>query len=122
MNALRFISLASIASFALACHDDSGKKHCDPDVPGTICTIAGSGENGYDKDADTDRLAALETEFARQPRLCCSPFALDGGWRNLEHTRRLFDRESAEGAKFDHAREAFIERCQAVQRMIQSEN
>ena len=31
---------------------------CDPDRPGTICTIVGNGQNGYDGDAPLDALAA----------------------------------------------------------------
>jgi hypothetical protein len=47
---------------SVACEEPD--KHCDPDVPGTICTIAGSGENGYDRNADVDILPALEARFS----------------------------------------------------------
>jgi DNA-binding beta-propeller fold protein YncE len=37
---------------------------CDPTVPGTICTIAGSGNNGYDRDADNRAIPAEEVRFS----------------------------------------------------------
>jgi DNA-binding beta-propeller fold protein YncE len=42
-----------------ACED-----RCDPTIPGTICTIAGSGENGYNRDADTLDIPAFEARFS----------------------------------------------------------
>jgi hypothetical protein len=33
-------------------HDDPPEPRCDPEEIGNICTIAGNGENGYDRDAD----------------------------------------------------------------------
>lgn len=39
------------------CSDDP-ETGCDPDAPGTICTIAGNGENGYDGDAPISALGA----------------------------------------------------------------
>jgi DNA-binding beta-propeller fold protein YncE len=37
---------------------------CDPEVPNTICTVAGSGFNGYDIDADTTVLEALDAKLS----------------------------------------------------------
>jgi hypothetical protein len=48
---------------AIGCEEPS-EQRCDPDVPGTICTIAGSGENGYDRNADVDDLPAFEARFS----------------------------------------------------------
>ncbi len=41
-----------------------GQKECDTTVPGNICTIAGTGENGYDPNADTTVLVALEAKMS----------------------------------------------------------
>jgi hypothetical protein len=38
--------------------------HCDPTIPNTICTVAGSTENGYDRDADTTVYPALEAKMS----------------------------------------------------------
>ncbi|HLT37127.1 MAG TPA: hypothetical protein VK034_12610, partial [Enhygromyxa sp.] len=43
---------------------DPEPERCDPNVIGTICTVAGSGENGYDKDADDKLLVALEAKMS----------------------------------------------------------
>jgi DNA-binding beta-propeller fold protein YncE len=43
---------------------DDGPQACDPNVVGTICTVVGSGENGYDLDADTKVLVALEAKMS----------------------------------------------------------
>jgi hypothetical protein len=40
---------------------------CDPDLVGTICTIAGNGENGYDKDADTTVLSGPRGQDVAAP-------------------------------------------------------
>jgi outer membrane protein assembly factor BamB len=56
------ISLATLV-LALGC-DEEKPAPCDPDKVGTICTIAGSGENGYDRDAETRDLPALEARFS----------------------------------------------------------
>ncbi len=54
--------IAIAAAGAAGCGD--GTKACDITVPGNICTIAGSGENGYDPDADTASLVALEAKMS----------------------------------------------------------
>jgi hypothetical protein len=46
-------------------HDgDDPSRAAIPNEIGTICTIAGSGENGYDRDADLEALPALEAKFS----------------------------------------------------------
>jgi outer membrane protein assembly factor BamB len=52
----------STAALAAGCNDPGAT--CDPDEPGTICTIAGSGENGYDRDADSRDIPGLEAKFS----------------------------------------------------------
>lgn len=44
----------------LACGEDP----CDTSVPGNICTIAGNGDNGYDRDADDLEIPALEARMS----------------------------------------------------------
>jgi adhesin/invasin len=56
------MSLVGLALLATGCDDP--EKRCDPDVVGTICTIAGSGENGYDRDAESRDLPAFEARFS----------------------------------------------------------
>ncbi len=67
---------------------------CDPDAPGTICTIAGSGDNGYDRNADTTALPALGARFSLPQDTLAAPdgtlYILD--WNN-HRLRRLEDGE-----------------------------
>jgi sugar lactone lactonase YvrE len=49
---------------ALSSGCEEADERCNPDVPGTICTIAGTGENGYDRNADVDSLSALGARFS----------------------------------------------------------
>jgi DNA-binding beta-propeller fold protein YncE len=90
---LGFIALFGVATGAVACNPDE-KPRCDPDEPGIICTIAGSGENGYDRDADTAELAALETKFSLPQDTLTAPdgslYILD--WNN--HRLRVLDRDA----------------------------
>jgi adhesin/invasin len=58
------LTTALLALLGCACSGEDEAAHCDPDAVGTICTIAGSGENGYDKDAEEHPLAALEAKFS----------------------------------------------------------
>lgn len=51
------------ALLLVGCEEDTAPP-CDPEVVGTICTIAGSGENGYDRDAEARALPALEARFS----------------------------------------------------------
>lgn len=70
---------------------DPDEPKCDPTVVNTICTVAGSGENGYDKDADDTVLRALEAKMSLpQDTLTAddgSIYILD--WNN--HRLRLLD-------------------------------
>ncbi|MEZ4451442.1 MAG: hypothetical protein R3B09_18375 [Nannocystaceae bacterium] len=58
------LALAPLALAALAGCNGEDAPSCDPELVGTICTIAGSGENGYDKGADTTVLAALKAKMS----------------------------------------------------------
>ncbi len=61
MNKHALILLVAIAG----CEEPSTEEErCDPDVPNTICTIAGSGENGYDRNADVEDLPAFEARLS----------------------------------------------------------
>jgi adhesin/invasin len=89
---VRFISVKSRvaaallgAAFALACSDggspppaDDG---CDPTKSGTICTIAGNGQNGYDGD---DPIRALSAKMSLPQDMLSAPdgtlYILD--WNN----------------------------------------
>ncbi len=66
--------------------------HCEE--PGNICTIAGSSENGYDRDADNVTVPALETKFSLPQDTLTAPngdlYILD--WNN--HRLRRYDGES----------------------------
>ncbi|PRQ01092.1 NHL repeat protein [Enhygromyxa salina] len=66
---------------------------CDPTIEGTICTIVGNGENGYDRDADTTVLAALEAKMSLPQDTLTAPdgsiYILD--WNN--HRLRLLDND-----------------------------
>jgi DNA-binding beta-propeller fold protein YncE len=77
----------------VACEQDPKEEHCDPDVVGTICTVAGTGENGYDANADDEALVALEARMSLpQDTLSTddgSIYILD--WNN--HRIRLLDDE-----------------------------
>jgi hypothetical protein len=70
---------------------DEPEPHCDPSVPNTICTISGSGEFGYDADADTTVLSAIDARMALvQDTLTAddgTTYILD--WNN--HRIRLLD-------------------------------
>ena len=73
--------LAATASLS-ACSGDPAP--CDTTVPGNICTIAGNGKSGYDKNADTEALVALEARMSLPQDTLTGPdgtiFALD--WNN----------------------------------------
>jgi hypothetical protein len=67
--------------------------HCDWTLPNTICTVAGSTENGYDRDADTTVLVAIEAKMALPQDTLTAPdgsiYILD--WNN--HRIRMLDDE-----------------------------
>ncbi|MBK6917688.1 MAG: hypothetical protein IPH07_09835 [Deltaproteobacteria bacterium] len=89
MNAIKPTLLLSLALGVVACEEEA--KHCNPDVVGDICTIIGSGENGYDREADSTVLPALAAKFALPQDTLTAPdgsiYVLD--WNN--HRLRLFD-------------------------------
>ncbi len=78
----------ALSIFLFACGSD-GEQHCDPTLVGTLCTIAGNGENGYDRDADERVLPALEAKFSLPTDTLTDPdegtYILD--WNN--HRLRL---------------------------------
>lgn len=84
--------LSSIGLVAFACGCGGGEPPCDTSVPGDICTIAGNGENGYDVDADTKALPALDAMLSLPQDTITAPdgslFILD--WNN-HRLRRLDD-------------------------------
>jgi hypothetical protein len=54
----------AVVALATACSSDGASKQaggCDPTAPGTICTISGNGENGYDGD---DPIRALDAKMS----------------------------------------------------------
>jgi hypothetical protein len=74
--------LALGASCLLACGDDASP--CDTEVPGNICTIAGSGNSGYDKTADDEPIVALKARMSLPQDTLTAPdgtiYVLD--WNN----------------------------------------
>jgi adhesin/invasin len=63
MNRSTHLALLGLVALAASgCND--APETCDPEEPGTICTIAGNGENGYDRDADNLTLDALDAKFS----------------------------------------------------------
>jgi len=88
------LCLGLLASALPACSDDD--KSCDTQNAGAICTLIGSGDNGYDRVADTEALPALEAKFALpQDTLTASDgtvYILD--WNN--HRLREYDPDTRE--------------------------
>jgi hypothetical protein len=97
----RFLLLSSMPLLGLAtgllaltgCPSPLPDPHCDWTVPNTICTVAGSSENGYDRDADTTVLVAIEAKMALPQDTLTAPdgsiYILD--WNN--HRIRMLDAE-----------------------------
>ena len=89
MNTTRVSILCTLALGAVACSSDDDS--CDTQSSGAICTLIGSGENGYDRDADTKSLPALEAKFALPQDTLTdddgTTYILD--WNN--HRLRVFD-------------------------------
>lgn len=55
--------LAVVLALA-GCPGDEPEQLCDPNQVGSICTIAGSGMNGYDLKGDDQAIAALEAKMS----------------------------------------------------------
>ena len=86
--------LAAIA--VTSCRED-GESACDRDVVGNICTIVGNNENGYDRDADTILIPALDAKMSLPQDTLTAPdgsvYILD--WNN--HRVRHLDPEGMLG-------------------------
>lgn len=91
MNEQRSFTILALALLATSCADPASI--CDPEEPGTICTIAGNGDNGYDRDADTTAIPALEAKFSLPQDTLTAPdgtlYILD--WNN--HRLRVLDED-----------------------------
>lgn len=94
MNRLTTALVISLLGLAWTGCPASSDEGCDPEDAGTICTIAGNGENGYDHDADERAIPALETKFSLPQDTLVDPdglvYILD--WNN--HRLRLLDDDS----------------------------
>jgi len=85
------LCVGMLAALGLAttagCGDDTTP--CDPNVIGTICTVAGNGNNGYDRDADTTALPALGARFSLPQDVLAAPdgslYILDWNNHRLRH-------------------------------------
>jgi len=62
---------------------------CDPDELGTFCTIVGSGDNGYDRDADSTAYRATEARMSLPQDVLAAPdgtlYVLDWNNHRLRH-------------------------------------
>lgn len=88
MTRVHLIPAALLALGLIGC--DSASPLCDLEAVGVICTIAGNGENGYDRDADTKAIPALEAKMSLPQDTLTAPdgtlYILD--WNN-HRVRRL---------------------------------
>ena len=88
LQALRIPAL-TLTAFALVACPAEPEASCDPDAVGTICTVVGNGENGYDRNADDETLDALEAKMSLPQDTLTAPdgsiYILD--WNN--HRLRL---------------------------------
>jgi DNA-binding beta-propeller fold protein YncE len=68
VSSRRTVVLALVPMIAVAC-DEPTTPACDPTEPGTICTIAGDGKNGYSGDDGpaTDARMSLPQDVLRAP-------------------------------------------------------
>lgn len=94
MRRMRSAFTLPVLLICVACESD-GESRCDPTEVGTICTVAGNGENGYDRDADTNALPALEAKMSLPQDTLTAPdgsiYILD--WNN--HRLRLLDADGS---------------------------
>ena len=85
-RALLLLPCVGLLALSSSCGDDT----CEPEV-GTICTIVGIGENGYDRGADDTPIPALEAKMSLpQDTLTADDgtlYILD--WNN--HRLRVYD-------------------------------
>lgn len=63
MKSTLISAFTSLSLVALAAGCGDSEEACDPTVTGTICTIMGSGVNGYDTGADDREIPALEARM-----------------------------------------------------------
>ncbi len=84
------LTLSPLVLVALAGCPAPDEPHCDPTIPNTICTVAGSSELGYDKNADEVALPALDARMSLPQDTLTAPdgslYILD--WNN-HRLRRL---------------------------------
>jgi DNA-binding beta-propeller fold protein YncE len=87
----RWIGAPALLVLGLAGCNEPEPATCDPEEIGTICTVAGNGDNGYDRDADDQPLKAIAAKMSLpQDTLTAedgSIYILD--WNN--HRLRLLD-------------------------------
>ncbi|MCB9593254.1 MAG: hypothetical protein H6719_11030 [Sandaracinaceae bacterium] len=62
------ICIFTLCALALGCEPP-----CDPSEGGAICTIVGSGDNGYDRGADTTPIPALEARMSLPQDILARP-------------------------------------------------
>jgi DNA-binding beta-propeller fold protein YncE len=87
------VTASLLASVAVTSCREDGEPACDLEAVGVICTIVGNNENGYDRDADSTALPALEAKLSLPQDTLSAP---DGGlyildWNN--HRVRELDPE-----------------------------
>ena len=81
----------ALALLSLTACPEEPEPSCDPEVVGTICTVAGNSQNGYDRDAEEHALVALEAKMSLPQDTLTAPdgsiYILD--WNN--HRIRLLE-------------------------------
>lgn len=92
-NLLPASLLSTSLLLAVTSCDGDDEPTCDQDAVGTLCTIAGNNENGYDRDADSTALPALKAKMSLPQDTLTAPdgsvYILD--WNN--HRLRMLDPE-----------------------------
>ena len=88
---MKRLTLLGVSLALVACSDDPPPP-CDQSIVGNLCTIAGSGENGYDPNAESEALPALSAKMSLPQDTLTAPdgtvIILD--WNN-HRIRRLAD-------------------------------